>query len=71
MPPPTIVELEIGCKPMPGLDERAVGPQINIFILHAPPSSFYEHISTQRPLPSMLILMPLLMRMSVKASEVN
>jgi hypothetical protein len=33
MPPPTIVELEIICKPMPGLGNRDIGLQMYIFVL--------------------------------------
>ena len=44
MPTPIVVELEIICKPAPGLGNRAIGLQMYIFVLYAPPESFYVDV---------------------------
>ena len=66
-----IVEREATIQSLPGIRYGVINMQVDPFVFNRPPESRDKHIVSARPLPSMLILMPLSFIRPVNAADVN
>jgi hypothetical protein len=69
--PGNVVEVDVTADGLPGLVDRGVGVQGDLFVLETRSTKIRRGESRQRPLPSMLILIPSFFSRPVKVSLVN
>jgi hypothetical protein len=69
--PAAIVEVEITADRRAGLGHAVIGLEIHLLVFDASPESFDEDVVAPRPLPSMLMAIPLLASTPVDAAPVN
>ena len=66
-----VVEVEPGANTLLGLGHRRIGVEVDLLVFQAAPQPLYEDVVMQRPLPSMLIVIPCRFSVPVKLSLVN
>jgi hypothetical protein len=69
--PDGVVEVDVAADGSSGLADRGVGVQVDLLVLDRRQMRSTKTLSRQRPLPSMLILIPSSFSRPVKASLVN